>query len=61
MPQAIPKDTTGNLYNVVFSDMYHLSIPAPIKLLRQVCLASPDLLHMHLALAAMRFNHYYKY
>ena len=36
-------------------DTHHLSIPRPIKLLR-TSLASSDMLHMHLALAGMRFG-----
>ena len=45
--------------NVVLSDIHYLSFPAPIKSLissrsEQVCLASSDLLHTHLALAGTR-------
>ena len=51
--------------DVVLSDIHHLSVVLWLPILpsrsEQVCLASSDLLHMHLALAGTRFSYYYCY
>ena len=46
----------SEVYPCGMSDIIRL-LPVSIKLLRTICLASADLLHMHLALAGALSNH----